>query len=89
MHASVADRRSENGALSRASRTERIDQVPVEVAWFAEFMYGHIGQAAEVGDARAEWFLIEGFALSAAYPPRLQAIGRVWIRACFLANCIS
>jgi hypothetical protein len=67
---------------------DSIDQDPVDAARLAEFMYPHIEQAAEVCAEEAEQFLIEGFELSPAYPPRLQAaIGGIEIRACFLGNC--
>ena len=67
---------------------DSIDQDPVDAARLAEFMYPHIEQAVEVCAEEAEQFLIEGFELSPAHVPRLQAaIGGVEIRACFLGNC--
>jgi hypothetical protein len=67
---------------------DSIDQDPVDAARLAEFMYPHLEQAVEVCAEEAEQFLIEGFELSPAYLPRLQAaIGGITIRACFLGNC--
>jgi hypothetical protein len=68
-------------------KLDSIDQDPVDAEQLADFMYPHIEQAAEVCAEEAKQFLIEGFELSPAYPPRLQAaIGAVEIQACFLGN---
>lgn len=66
---------------------DAVDQDPVDAVAFAEVMYPHIEQAAEVCAEEADRFLIEGFELAPSYPARLRAaLAGSEIRACFLGH---